>query len=85
MINRKPYCKPKKFLCAYHNDIMYNLDCIKAFIKKLELTEAEKCYILDLCKTTKDYTRVCKKMGQKMENRLSKYRHAVESLGFKRV
>ena len=85
MIRRKPYCKPKKFLCAYHNDIMYNLDCIKTFVKKLELTESEKRYILDLCKSTKKYTKECKKMGQKMENRLSKYRRAVESLGFKRV
>lgn len=67
MIRRKPYCKPKKFLCAYHNDIMYNLDCIKTFIKKLELTESEKRYILDLCQSTKNYTKECEKNKKQVE------------------
>lgn len=68
-------------LCNNHNEIMQNLDIIKQALKNCG---AEQAYI-DLIIDTKKQCRHCKKLGQHMENRLRKYRYAIESLGFERI
>ena len=62
-------------LCNNHNVIIDRM-------KKLKKTgNAEVKAIAQECL---DFARYCKKQGQHMENRLKKYRNAVESLGFTR-
>lgn len=70
----------KKFyttLCNNHNQIIHNLQEIK------KLTKDER--VRELISETLDFSRYCKKQGQCMENRLKKYKYAIEELGFQRV
>lgn len=64
-------------LCNNHNQIIHNLQEIK------KLTKDEK--IREILNDTLDFSRYCKKQGQRMENRLKIYRGALEGCGFKRV
>ena len=58
-------------LCNNHNQIIHNLTEIK------KLTKDE--HIKAIAKETIEYSRYCKKQGQRMENRLS--RHSMLSAG----
>lgn len=60
-------------LCRTHNEIIYLLQQYKKNGNKENISEAIK-----LC-------RQAKKMGQRMENRMRKYRDSIEKLGFQRI
>ena len=64
-------------LCNNHNQIIHNLQEIK------KLTKDEK--IREIVNDTLDFSRYCKKQGQRMENRLKSYKNAITELGFQRV
>ena len=64
-------------LCNNHNQIIHNLQEIK------KLTKDEK--IREIINDTLDFSRYCKKQGQRMENRLKSYKNAITELGFQRV
>lgn len=64
-------------LCNNHNQIIHNLQTLKKSIKDPELRE--------IINDTLDFSRHCKKQGQRMENRMKKYRQSIESCGFQRV
>lgn len=64
-------------LCNNHNQIIHNLQEIK------KLTKDEK--IREILNDTLDFSRYCKKQGQRMENRLKSYKTAITELGFQRV
>ena len=64
-------------LCNNHNQIIHNLQEIKKLTKDAKIRA--------LVNDTLDFSRYCKKQGQRMENRMAKTRSAIESLGFKRV
>lgn len=72
---------PYETLCNNHNQIIFNLKKIKEFIKNKE----EENNICNLINETKVYCMICKKQGQRMENRLRKYVSCIEKLNFKRV
>lgn len=72
---------PYETLCNNHNQIIFNLKKIKEFIKNKE----EENNICDLINETRAYCMICKKQGQRMENRLRKYVSSIEKLNFKRV
>ena len=77
----------KESLCSSHDTIKYWANDIKKKLKKAVKTE-DYSNIKDLIPVLNDLlteTRLAKKKGQKLENRLVKYRRSVESLGFKRV
>lgn len=70
----------KKTLCNTHNNIIFELKMIKKELKRQKIDTNEVKNIdccIKMCKK-------CKKMGQKMENRLKKYRNSIEKLGFTR-
>ena len=64
-------------LCNNHNQIIHNLQEIK------KLTKDEK--IREILNDALDFSRYCKKQGQRMENRLKSYKNAITELGFQRV
>lgn len=68
-------------LCTYHNFTIGNLKQLKNRIKKVEPQDVVAISIID--DIIKDI-RVAKKMGQRMENRLKKYRKSIELLGYER-
>ena len=72
---------PYETLCNNHNQIIFNLKKIKEFIKNKE----EENNIYNLINETRTYCMICKKQGQRMENRLRKYVSSIEKLDFKRV
>ena len=73
-------------LCTTHSTIIYWVREIKKDLKKYAKEHPEASNTLDECfKKLSDITseaRVAKRKGQRMENRLRKYRTAVENLGF---
>lgn len=65
-------------LCNNHNQIIHNLTEIK------KLTKDE--HIKAIAKETIEYSRYCKKQGQRMENRLKLWNDLVTNkMGYKRV
>lgn len=65
-------------LCNNHNQIIHNLMEIK------RLTKDE--HIKAIAKETIEYSRYCKKQGQRMENRLKLWNDLVTNkMGYKRV
>ena len=64
---------PFDTICNNHNEIIHLLQKFK------------KTGNIQFVNQAIDLTRVCKKQGQKMENRLRKYFDAISSLSFKRV
>lgn len=72
--------KKNKFyatLCNNHNQIIHNLQEIKKLTKDAKIRA--------LVNDTLDFSRYCKKQGQRMENRLKSYKNAITELGFQRV
>ena len=72
--------KKNKFyatLCNNHNQIIHNLQEIKKLTKDAKIRE--------ILNDTLDFSRYCKKQGQRMENRLKSYKNAITELGFQRV
>lgn len=72
---------PYETLCNNHNQIIFNLKKIKEGIKNKE----DEDTVCDLINETRTYCMICKKQGQRMENRLRKYVSCIEKLNFKRV
>ena len=75
-------------LCTTHSTIIYWAKEIKRDLKKYtkehpEVTNALESSLSKLSNIVTE-ARAAKKKGQHMENRLRKYRNAVESLGFVR-
>lgn len=64
---------PFETICNNHNEIVHLLQQFKK--------TGDIWYVNQSIKLT----RYCKKQGQHLENRLNKYRYAIEQLGFKRV
>lgn len=64
---------PFETICNNHNEIVHLL---QQFKKTGDIWNVDQAIKL---------TRTCKKQGQHLENRLNKYRYAIEQLGFKRV
>ena len=64
-------------LCNNHNQIIHNLQEIKKLTKDAKIRE--------ILNDTLDFSRYCKKQGQRMENRLKSYKNAITELGFQRV
>ena len=77
----------KESLCSSHDTIKYWAQDVKKKLKRAIKTN-DYSNTGDLIPILDDLiveTRLAKKKGQKLENRLVKYRRSVESLGFKRV
>ena len=64
-------------LCNNHSQIIHNLQEIKKLTKDANIRA--------LVNDTLDFSRYCKKQGQRMENRLKSYKNAITELGFQRV
>lgn len=64
-------------LCNNHNQIIHNLQEIKKLTKDKQIRE--------ILNDTLEFSRYCKKQGQRMENRLKSYKNAITELGFQRV
>ena len=67
--------KFEETICRNHNTVV---DKLKRIRKNKTFTNEEINEILEIIY-------FAKKQGQKMENRLRKYKYAIEGLGFKRV
>lgn len=77
----------KMSLCNSHDTISYWVKDIKKSLKKA-IKENDTSIleeIIPVLNTVLEETRVAKKKGQHMENRLRKYHDAVTGLGFKRI
>lgn len=71
-------------LCNNHNENIYEIERIMKYVKSLNISYVEKTNIYNMLQNVKNRTKHCKKLGQRMENRLKKYRNSIESLGFTR-
>ena len=71
-------------LCNNHNENIYEIERIMKYVKSLNILYVEKTNIYNMLQNVKNRTKHCKKLGQRMENRLKKYRNSIESLGFTR-
>ena len=65
-------------ICNNHNQVIFDLQQLR---NSNNLTKEQKQLLLEAINTIK----FCKKQGQHMENRMSKYRKAIEDLGFIRT
>ena len=77
----------KESLCSSHNTIQYWAKDIKKKLKK-SIKEDNITILEDVLPVIDDIikeSRVAKKKGQAMENRLKKYYDSIVSWGFKRV
>lgn len=77
----------KESLCSSHDTIKYWAQDVKKKLKKaIKLQDYSNMEeLVPTLNTIIEETRLAKKKGQKLENRLVKYRRSIESLGFKRV
>lgn len=77
----------KESLCSSHDTIKYWAQDVKKKLKKaIKLQNYSNIEeLVPILNTIVEEARIAKKKGQKLENRLIKYRRSVESLGFKRV
>ena len=73
-------------LCSNHDDIIFKVQQLEKYLKDniLILDQPWVRHIFDTTGDIKAQVKQRKKQGQRMENRLRKYRRAVERLGFKR-
>lgn len=73
-------------LRSNHNDIIFKVQQLEKYLEDniLILDQPWVRYIFDTTGDIKAQVKHCKKQGQRMENRLRKYRRAIERLGFKR-
>ncbi len=77
----------KESLCNSHDSIKYWASDIKRKLKR-SIKEENFSSVVELIPTLDTIikeSRVAKKKGQKLENRLILYRRSIEKLGFKRV
>lgn len=77
----------KESLCCSHNTIQYWAKDIKRKIKKAQ-KEDNYAAIPELLETLDNIikeSRVAKKKGQRMEDRLRRYFQAITSCGFRRI
>ena len=73
-------------LCSNHDDIIFKVQQLEKYLKDniLILDQPWVRHIFDISGEIKGQVKHWKKQGERMENRLRKYRRAVERLGFKR-
>lgn len=73
-------------LYSNHDDIIFKIQQLEKYLKDniLILDQPWVKHIFDITGDIKAQIKHCKKQGQHIENRLHKYRRAVERLGFKR-
>lgn len=64
-------------LCRNHDTAMFEIRNLKGRYKNNK-------DIVDTCTKVLIILRLCKKQGQRIENRTRRYRNAIESLGFTR-
>ena len=81
------FTNAKMSLCNSHDTISYWVRDVK---KNLKRAIKEKNYdkledLIPTLNTILEETRVAKKKGQRMENRLKRYHDSILNLGFKRV
>lgn len=81
------FTNAKMSLCNSHDTIKYWVRDVKKNLKKaIKENDTSKLEeIIPTLNTILEETRVAKKKGQHMENRLKAYHDAVLKLGFKRV
>jgi Holliday junction resolvasome RuvABC ATP-dependent DNA helicase subunit len=83
------FTNAKLSLCNSHDTITYWGKSVKrdlkAFIKAFPEHAEFLSHTLEYVNKGLEETRVAKKKGQRMENRLKSYRNSIEKLGFKRV
>lgn len=72
----------KDTLCNNHNSVIFDIDLC---IKTLKHKDFDPNYVINTLKIAKNKVKYCKKQGQRMENRLYKYRKSIEELGFERT
>lgn len=81
------FTSAKMSLCNSHDTISYWVRDIKKNIKKAikskDYSKMEE--LIPTLNTVLEETRVAKKKGQHMENRLKKYHDSIVNLGFRRV
>lgn len=81
------FTNAKMSLCNSHDTISYWVRDVKKNLKKAikdkDFSKLEE--VIPTLNTILEETRVAKKKGQHMENRLKAYHDAVLKLGFKRV
>lgn len=77
----------KESLCSSHDTIKYWALDIKKKLKK-SIKDGDFTKVVELIPTLETIvkeSRIAKKKGQKLENRLILYRRSIEKLGFKRI
>lgn len=76
--------KSEPTLCNRHASIKYYAREIKRFLKKQELHPEQDFSkeILERASKIVEESIAAKKQGQRMENRLRRYKNGIESLGF---
>lgn len=76
-------------LCNSHDTVKYwNKEAkkaLKAYIKLNPESETFLGVVVDYINKSTEETRIAKRKGQRMENRLKSYRNSIEKLGFQRV
>lgn len=68
-------------ICSYHSFCIENLKILKKILNKQNIDNTIAINII--CDTINDIQKA-KKLGQRMENRLKKYRKSIELLGYER-
>jgi hypothetical protein len=72
-------------ICHIQNIIQDKIINIVSTIENEAINDNNKNILCKLCNEIIDLTSIAEDKGQRMENRLKKYRRAVEELGFKRI
>ena len=76
--------KVKRTICSVHDEIYDFAYDIEALIDDLDILKKHKTPILSKLKKIKSDAKEAKEYGQRMEDRMSEYRYAIEELGFVR-
>ena len=75
----------KEFLCQNHDEALFLLKELKRYTKSIDMEYKDKVFYVNTIQNIEHIIKHCKKQGQRMENRLKKYRDSIENLGFKRA
>jgi hypothetical protein len=78
--------EPRLMICTRHDYIMDICEAsLKIFKGNAKLTSEDKKILKEQIREVINHTKLAKLSGQAMEERLRKYRYAVEDLGFERI
>ena len=75
----------KEFLCQNHNEALFLLKELKRYTKSIDMEYKDKVFYINTIQNIEYIIKHCKKQGQRMENRLRKYKDSIENLGFERI